>query len=213
MKTRQPQSTSLDDRIAASFEPGAISSDVATLISEVELAAAAAGEAADAVRQLALDPSLTAAEANVARTQMDDATFRRDRMQTAVAKLTERKDQLRREEVNRRRWAAYEKAEEERDRLSIELKELYPTFSTRLADVLARIEANDRELERINGRELPDNAATLRSAEMIARGLKTLVDGTSDIPRITKHLKLPAFEYDRQARFTWPRELKPLPFR
>lgn len=205
MKARQLSPVSFDDQIAASLQRGALSSEIAKLINEVELAAAAAGNAADASRQMALDPSLTAAEANVARTEMDHAAFRRDRLHAAVAKLTERKGQLRREEENQRRWTIYEKVEQERDRLSVELREIYPTFSARLADVLARIEANDQELERINGRELPDSAEKLRSAEMIARGLKTLVDGASDIPRITKHARLPSFEYDRHARYTWPR--------
>jgi hypothetical protein len=37
------------------------------------------------------------------------------------------------------------------------------------------------------------------------RGLRSFNDGTADIPRITKHLRLPAFQYAGLEPYTWPR--------
>lgn len=68
------------------------------------------------------------------------------------------------------------------------MKELYPTLAARLADLAARIDANDRETERINTRARPVGAEWLAGAERIARGLKGFNDGTADVPRITRDL-------------------------
>ena len=63
---------------------------------------------------------------------MEDAAFRRDRMQTAVIKLGDRLRELKAQEEDHRRWLAYEKVKAERDKLAVELKEVYPTLAARL---------------------------------------------------------------------------------
>src|SRR5262249_38718624 len=80
----------LDDRIAAAFQNGVKSDDVKALIVETEAAAVAAGEAAERARQRALDPALSARDVTAARREMDNAAFRRERLQTAVSRLKER---------------------------------------------------------------------------------------------------------------------------
>lgn len=82
---------------------------------------------------------------------------------------------------------------------------MYPAAAASLADLAGRIEANDREIENSNPRARPSGAEWLAGAEMLARGLKGFVDGTADVPRITRDLRLPAFEYNRQALNIWPR--------
>ena len=144
---RSKKTPSLDERITAAFSTGTASDTVAELIREAETAATIAGESAQHARERALDPALSAAE-------VEDAAFRRDRMQTAVAKLGERLLVLQGEERNQRRWLAYEKAKAERDGLAAELKDTYPTLAARLADLAARVDANDRDLARINTRAL-----------------------------------------------------------
>jgi DNA repair exonuclease SbcCD ATPase subunit len=196
---------SLDDQIAAAFLPDAVSAEVSELISDAEAAAAASGEAAQLARSQALDPALSAEKVATARREMEDAAFRRDRMHTAVTKLTERLHQLRAREEDHRRWLAYDKVKAERDKLAAELKEMYPTFTARLADLIARIDANDREVENINKRTRPNGAEWLAPAELVARGLKGFSDGVSNVPRITTDLRLPSFEYNRQALNLWPR--------
>src|SRR3954451_2108072 len=89
---------SLDDRIAAAFEDGARSADVADLIREAEAASVAAGQASDAARQRALNPRLVAGQVAAARRESEDAAFSRDRLQEAVRRLGERLAELRRQE-------------------------------------------------------------------------------------------------------------------
>jgi hypothetical protein len=82
--------TSLDERIAAAFVDGATSSTVADLIAEAEAAGVTSGETAEVARIRALDPTLAAADVAAARREMEDAFFRRDRMQEAVRRLGDR---------------------------------------------------------------------------------------------------------------------------
>jgi chromosome segregation ATPase len=171
-----------------------------SLIEEVE----ASGDAAEQLRKRALDPALAPADVAGARRQMEDAAFRRDRLQTAVAKLRERLEEVKAQEEDQRRWVAYEKVKAERDKLTAELTDIYPAFEQKLADLLPRIEANDWQIERINTR-LPDGAKHLHVAELVARGLGTFVDGTATVPRITRQLRLPAFKYSALNPYAWPR--------
>ena len=203
--TAKKSKPSLDERVAAAFAAGSNSDDVAALIGEVEATAASAGEGAQRARERALDPALSPADVVTARCQMEDAAFRRDRMQTAVAKLGDRLRELKIQEEDQRRWLAYEKAKAERDQLAAELKEVYPAFAARVADLMTRVDANDREIERCNTRARPIGAAWLAGAELVARGLKGFSDGPSNIPRIVGDLRLPAFEYRRGDLYAWPR--------
>ena len=204
MSQRVVQRT-LDDRIAAAFLPGAVSTDVEELIANAEAAAASSEQAVEVARAQALDPTLPTEKVQTARQQMEDAAFRRDRLRMAVTKLRDRLQQLKAQEDNERRWQAYEKAKAERDKLVGELKDVYPAYAARLADLAARIKANDREVDRINLRAVPDGAEWLRSVELVARDLKGWNDGTATVPRIVRDLRLPAFEYDRPVLNIWPR--------
>ena len=197
---------SLDERIAAAFTDGGTRSDhVSQLIVEVEAAAAAADAAAKSGREEALDPALSPADVAAARREMEDAAFRRDRMQTAVVKLGERLGELRRKEEDKRRWIVYEKARAQRDKLAVELKEVYPSLAARLADLAARVSANDREIEHINTWARPSGAEGLAGAVLVARELKNFNDGTANVPSITAGLRLPGFDYHRRDPYTWPR--------
>ena len=86
------------------------------------------------------------------------------------------------------------------------MAEVYPAVAERLADLAARIAANDAAIERVN-RKLPDGSKWIDSAELIARNLRNFNDGTADIPRITKHMRLPAFQYAGLSPYTWPRPI------
>jgi len=193
----------LDDQIVDAFLPGAQSTDVVELIANVEAAAAASGEAAQLARSQALDPKLSAEKVALARREMEDAAFRRDRMQVAVAKLGERLNDLKAHEENERRWASYEKAKAERDKLVAELKQIYPVFSARLADLMGRIRASDEEVDRINRRASPSGAEWLRSVELVARDLSGFNISTANIPRLARDVRLPAFDH-RQSQYLWP---------
>lgn len=194
----------LDDRIAAAFSADTKSGDVVELIREAEAAVKLAGESAQSARAEALDPALSTERVAIARREMEDAAFRRDRMQMAVTKLNDRLRELRAEEDDQRRWLAYEKAKKERDKLAGELTETYPVFACQIAVLLTRIVVNDRDIEFINADRLPSGADRLLVAELIARGLKGFVDNSANIPRITSELRLPDFKYNRHDPYTWP---------
>ena len=134
---------------------------------EAESAALASGKSAEDARERALDPASKAVVE--ARRQMEDSAFRRERLQTAVSRLRERLKEVRAQEENQRRWIAYEKVKAERDSLAAELKASYPSMESRLGELIAKIEANDREIEYIqrpstaDGRRAPSKCGACRS--------------------------------------------------
>jgi hypothetical protein len=195
--------TDLDDRITAAFADGAESNDVASLIRETEAAAIAVGEMAERARSRALDPVLSAPDVASARREMDDAAFRRDRMQVAVTKLGVRLRELKAQEEDNRRRATYEQVKTKRDKLAAELIDKYPAIERQLVDLFARLDANDKEVNYLNTR-LPTNTERLRLAELVARGLPGLVKNGTQIERMTELLALPAFEYSALHPLAWP---------
>jgi hypothetical protein len=195
----------LDHRVAAAFGDRVRSSEVADLIVETEAAAVAADDAAERARSRALDPALSVPDVAAARREMDDAAFRRDRLQVAVTKLRERLKAVKAQEENDRRQVAYAKASAVRDELAVELARVYPPLAAQLADLMARIFASDREIEHINARALPAEAERLLVAELVARGLRGFVENSVEAVRITRDLRLPAFRFDRTEPYAWPR--------
>jgi hypothetical protein len=187
------------------FGDGAKSSEVAALIRETETASLSAGEAAERARMRALDPALSANGVADARRQMDDAEFRRERLQTEVTRLRERLKEVKEEEEDQRRQLCYDRLKAERDKLAAELVDIYPGFAQKLADLLPRIAANDREVEYINAHALPRGSKVLDVAELVARGLGGFVERGVHIPRITQMLRLPAFKYSEYEPYVWPR--------
>jgi hypothetical protein len=65
---------------------------------------------------------------------MEDAVFRRDRLETAVQRLGDRFDELRVEEEDQRRWVAYDKVKAQRDRLADELAQVYPPMVSQFVE-------------------------------------------------------------------------------
>lgn len=68
-----------------------------------------------------------------------------------------------------------------------------------------RIEGSDPEIARINTRAKPSGAAHIDGAEEVARGLSGFIDGVTNVPRLTRDLRLPAFEYSGNEDYAWPR--------
>ncbi len=191
----------LDTRIAAAFADGAKSNDVATLIKDTEHGAASASDRAEQARNHALDPTLSGSELKDARKCMDDAAFRRDRLQAALEKLRERLAQLKYQEEHARRQVVYDKAKAVRDGLANELADLYPAFAQKLVELLVRVVINDREIDYINNHALPRGAERLLVAELKARGLPWVVNNV-ETPRITDQLQLPPWQ--PRSSYLWP---------
>src|SRR5262245_42265144 len=100
---------------------------------------APAASAAEQARNHALDPTLSGPDLKDARNYMDDAAFKRDRLQAALEKLQGRLAELRDQEEDARRRVVYDKAEAVRDELAKELADFYPAFAQKLAELLPRI--------------------------------------------------------------------------
>jgi hypothetical protein len=192
----------LDERIAQAFANGAKSSDVATLLRHTQLAATKTTSEAERARAHALDPTLSGAELKDARKSMDDLAFKRDRLQAAITRLGERLKQLQNEEEDARRVVIYDKIKAERDKLAKEYADLYPTVAKQLADLLARIAANNHELDHVNKNALPKGAGRLLEAELIARDLPGWVQGGIQTDRVVDLLRLPPWQ--PRAYYLWP---------
>jgi hypothetical protein len=139
---------SLDERIVAAFAENAKSADVASLLVEVKAAASAAELAADTAIKAALDPLISRDDLKLARRDMDDASFARERLQAASAKLAERVKALKALEDDRRMQAEHERILTDRDRLSKEM-ELMAEPIAKLASLVQKIEVCDREIRRL----------------------------------------------------------------
>jgi hypothetical protein len=120
-----------------------------------------------------------------------------------VRRLGERLREVKAQEEQARRRAAYDAALAERDKLAAELAEVYPGCAEKLANLAGRIAANDAAIERVN-QMLPDGAKWLPYSEVMARKLDSFFDGTADIPRIARHMRLPAFKYAALEPYAWP---------
>ena len=118
-------------------------------------------------RARALDPTLSARQVAEARRQMEDAAFARDRLSAAVPRLQQRRKELVEAEEDARRWVAYEKTKVERDKLAEELTHVYPPIAEQIAELVARIETNDQQIEHINARALPSGAERLQVVELV----------------------------------------------
>jgi hypothetical protein len=199
---------SLDERIAAAFGNGAKSADVAALIKEAKAASLLCNDTAERARKRALDPVLSVNDVADARRQMEDAAFRCDRLQAALTRLRERLEEVKAQEEDQQRQLVYERVKAERDKLAAELAEIYPPFAHKLAELLPRIVANDREIEYINNHARPSGADRLLVAELIARNLEGFGKSLGSIvirtPRITEELCLPTFKYSAHHPYVWP---------
>jgi hypothetical protein len=139
----------LDGRITAAFSDDAKSADAARLLAEVKEATAAAELAAETARKHSLDPVLSGDDLKLARREMDDASFLRDRLTEAASRLGERVTELKALEADRRMWAEHERVLDERDRLAEEMERMADPIA-QIAHLVRQIEACDREIGRLN---------------------------------------------------------------
>jgi hypothetical protein len=136
-------------RIASAIAQDAKSGDVAQLLAEVEAAASAAEVAADATRKQALDPLLSGEDLKLARREMDDTLFRRDRLREAATKLAQRVEALKALEKVRAQRAQHDRVLAERNRLAEEMERMAEPM-VQIAHLVSEIEACDRDVGRVN---------------------------------------------------------------
>jgi hypothetical protein len=136
----------LGQDIAAAFADSATSDEVACVLAAVEEAAQVAKVAAEAARLAALNPLV--ADVAAAKAAMDDALFRRDRLNEAARQLTEREGMLRKLEASNRRQAELTRLLTERADLERELGEMSGAIM-RIANLVVRLDASDREIKAV----------------------------------------------------------------
>lgn len=139
----------LDERIVGAFADGATSSEVASLVPEIEAAATAADVAAAETRQKALDPMLPRAEVVAVRRQSDDASFTRDRLREAARLLGARLAELKAAEDSAVLTAQHDQLASERERLAAELVGMTDTLA-QIGRLALAIDACEREIKRWN---------------------------------------------------------------
>lgn len=137
----------LTNRIAEALTVDRKSDEVEPLIAEIAAAIASATTDVARHRAIALDPTSSSAAVKGARSSMDDAQFTVDRLTEAEKRISDRVNDLRRDEA-----AAKRKAEEEalsarqkaaRDRFNAE----YPQMARRIAELATEMIAAGIEAE------------------------------------------------------------------
>ncbi|WP_313522253.1 hypothetical protein [Shinella sp.] len=187
----------LETRIADAFGSTKLNStDIGTLLAEVALADGTAKEASARAHQIALDPATRPDAVARARKEMEDANFRRDRMEIATAKLGELKaDAVNREKLEE---SARERdaAAAERDQLAKDLAQ-YEMHAEKIVALLVRLSASNARIGDFN------------SAEAIARkaGEEWLVRVDETLPKLLATVRLPKFRRDGTNRgYMWPKQ-------
>jgi hypothetical protein len=147
--TKRAAEQTMDARIAAAFADDAGSDSVSGLLAEVEAAASAAEAEAEAARARALDPLLSRDDVKLARREMEDAAFTRDRLHQAGTKLAERVEALKALEAERHARAEHQRILAERTRLAEEMGRFAEPI-LEIARLLAKVDLFDQEIRSYN---------------------------------------------------------------
>jgi hypothetical protein len=195
----------LEERIAHAFVNGTRSTEVATLIQQVEVATRSTTESATLARQKALDPTLNGAELGSARQTMLDVGFQVERLTAASSRLRQRHAELKAAEADAVKRQRYDEVAAQRDVLANKLSAIYPELVAKLSELLPQLAANNAEVNFINRPEnKPAGAAPLQVAELQARGLHHFQAGVVPVPRLTDVLVLPKWRPDGGSMYHWP---------
>jgi hypothetical protein len=159
--------TVLEKKIAEALlaEEISESSVLATLIKEVESAAAGADQAVEAARQRAFDPAVLDPGA---RGAVHDAEYLSQRLRAAVPRLQARLAEAEAVEHYARRRAEHARLAHERDELGREFQTDGREMAERLADLYARMASKDKELAAFNAAARAGESLYLTSVEEAA---------------------------------------------
>ena len=122
---------------------------MAALVVEVDAAALAADAVASEARTRALDPLLPRDGVALARSEMDDAEFTRDRLTEAARRLGERVAELKALETASAQRAEHERVSADRNRLAAEMERMAKPIAE-IAGLVVQIDACDREIRNLN---------------------------------------------------------------
>jgi hypothetical protein len=80
------------------------------------------------------------------------------------------------------------------------------SVAQKLAELLSRVAANDREVDYINKHALPKGAGRLLETELTARGMQGWVTNSIQTPRVIDVLCLPPWH--PRSNYLWPPGMK-----
>lgn len=189
---------SLEQRIAATLaNKNAGSELLAELKEEVEQAAQASVETAEAERTKSLD-LVQCPDPREALQRIAAAELAGDRLKTAIPRLRDKLVEVLATEARERWWAGYRRVRQQRDE-AVTLFEGYRQHAEAIAGMFALAAAVDREVSRVNG-SAPDGVGhRLRPVELEARDMQAF---TRDYPSLASTVELRDWEISE--RKLWP---------
>jgi hypothetical protein len=195
--------TEIEQQITAALNDEAIGSEkLGKLITDTEIAIAAAEKAAEAERAKALDPMLSPDPAQ-ARQAMENAEFAVQRLRTLLPRLQQRHRQVAGAEEYAAWAVTFDALKPKHAAAGVKLRAVYTEFEAKLVEALTEARAVDAEVRRVANTKpykLPQangDGRSLPTVECAARGLPGI---NSQFSIMT--IKLPAF--GEQAKLAWP---------
>jgi hypothetical protein len=197
----------LDSRIAAALAANgkADRDTLAGLVVEAEAALAQARETIDLESERLVDIGNPDPEASDAAIQKAERNLAR--LDKAVPQLRDRIRQINEATYSRAWHAAADRIESERDKLAVELRELYPNLLERLVDLFGRIDALDAAIGRLHGAAQFGEYRRLVGAEQRARALQSF---SAAQPPLRDRLVLPSLAEPSRIAFPPPAPHNPL---
>jgi hypothetical protein len=187
----------LETRVADAFGADLSSKQLSDLLLELAQADEEARASAERANETALDPATRPESVAKARKDMEDAQFRRLRMERATSKLTEVREQALDQERSAARAAEQAAATAERDQLVKDLEE-YEELAGKISELLRRLQANNGRLERVG--------MWIDRAEPLARHAEQsiLIRHDEALPALLTGVRLPKFRREGNRGYLWP---------
>jgi hypothetical protein len=162
-------SVALEQRVTTALASDNIASaDLAKLLEEVNLAIAAM----EIEQKKSVDPLASPDMANAWKV-VEHAAFVRDRLLRLKPCLEQRLQEVQAEEDLMYWYTDQDAIKAKRDELAAELRELYPPFAAKIADLFSRMRAFDAELSWLHQARPAGTFEHLLRPELVARGIES----------------------------------------
>jgi hypothetical protein len=176
--------------------------DVAVLVAEVEAEFGRVDANRTAAHSTALDPTTPARLIPRARGDIFELDFKADRLSRALTELRAKHEAARVQVEEARRRAELATVTNERDAIAAEINDRYPVLAGEIADLLARVRANDART----------TALGLDRAECVARGIPNSgYLGMSPVHWLVEMVRLPVLDplEGTRGEQLWPASSRP----
>jgi hypothetical protein len=197
----------LETRVADALGAALTSEEISALIIEISQAVTDAQAISLRASERALDPATRPEFVADAHKAMMEADFRARRMTIALERFQAMKAEAVRREQASAAHAEFLAAKAERDELVNELRAVYPELAGKIADLIGRVAANQKRVERAN-QSIPAGEKWMASAETLARDASPGWSNSLDesLQKLTDFVRLPKFKVDPNDNYgrLWP---------